>query len=210
MESSRTTQTSKGSARDKLISAAIATVRSKGFAATSVDEICQAAGVTKGAFFHHFATKEALAVAAAGAWTNIAEQRIFTEPLWVNIEEPLERLIGHIDFRLSMLDGPIEDFTCFVGTVVQESYNSSTLIRAACDASITAYAERLAQDIQPALDKYNVTEVEALGLAFYIQAVLQGAFILAKAQGGPEIARDSVAHLKRYIIMLFRSKGEKK
>lgn len=203
MKPSRPIQAPKGSARDKLIAAAISTVRFKGFAATSVDEICQAAGVTKGAFFHHFATKEALAIAAAGAWTNIAEQRIFTEPGWVSIDDPLERLIGHIDFRLSMLDGPVEDFTCFVGTVVQESYNSSAPIRAACDASISAYAERLARDIQPAIEKYKVTEADALSLAFYIQAVLQGAFILAKAQGGPEIARDSVAHLKRYIVMLF-------
>lgn len=208
MKSSRTIQTPKSSARDKIIAAAIATVRFKGFAATSVDEICQAAIVTKGAFFHHFATKEALAIAAAGAWTNIAEQRIFTEPDWVRIDDPLDRLIGHIDFRLSMLDGPVEDFTCFVGTVVQESYNSSAPIRAACDASISAYAERLARDIQPAIDKYHVTKVDALDLAFYIQAVLQGAFILAKAQGGPAIARNSVAHLKRYIIMLFEKDGE--
>lgn len=191
------------SAREKLIEAAIATVRYKGFAATSVDEICQAAGVTKGAFFHHFPSKEALGVAAAGAWTDIAEQRIFTLPDWVRIADPLERLIGHIEFRLSMLDGPAEDFTCFVGTMVQESYNSSDPIRAACDASITAYAKRLAEDIQPAIEKYGVQGADALGLAYHVQAVLQGAFIMAKAKGDPQIARDSVAHLKRYVVMLF-------
>ncbi len=211
MSTSRTSNAPTASAREKLIAAAIATVRYKGFSATSVDEICQAAGVTKGAFFHHFASKEALAVAAASAWTDIAEQRIFTAPGWVRIADPLERLIGHIDFRLSMLDGPVEDFTCFVGTIVQESYNSSNAIRAACDASITAYAKRLAEDIQPAIDTYGIVgDVNALGLAFYIQAVLQGAFILAKAKGSPEIARDSVAHLKRYILMLFGREGESK
>jgi TetR/AcrR family transcriptional regulator, transcriptional repressor for nem operon len=192
-------------AREKLIEAAIATVRYKGFSATSVDEICAAAGVTKGAFFHHFASKEALAVAAAGAWTDIAEQRIFTLPDWVRIADPLDRLMGHIEFRLAMLDGPVEDFTCFVGTLVQEAYNSSDPIRAACDASITAYARRLAEDIQPAIGQYGIGyAVSALGLAYHIQAVLQGAFILAKAQGSPEIARDSVAHLKRYVDMLFK------
>jgi TetR/AcrR family transcriptional regulator, transcriptional repressor for nem operon len=192
-------------AREKLIEAAIATVRYKGFSATSVDEICAAAGVTKGAFFHHFASKEALAVAAAGAWTDIAEQRIFTLPDWVRIADPLDRLMGHIEFRLAMLDGPVEDFTCFVGTLVQEAYNSSDPIRAACDASITAYARRLAEDIQPAIGQYGIGYgVSALGLAYHIQAVLQGAFILAKAQGSPEIARDSVAHLKRYVDMLFK------
>jgi TetR/AcrR family transcriptional regulator, transcriptional repressor for nem operon len=197
-------------AKEKLVEAGIATVRYKGFSATSVDEICAAAGVTKGAFFHHFESKEALAVAAAGAWTDIAEQRIFTLPDWVRIADPLERLMGHIEFRLSMLDGPVEDFTCFVGTMVQETYNSSDPIRAACDASITAYAERLAEDIQQAIDRYGTLyDVTALGLAFHIQAVLQGAFILAKAKASPEIARDSVAHLKRYVLMLFGKEGEK-
>ncbi len=201
----------KASAREKLIEAAITSVRYKGFSATSVDEICAAAGVTKGAFFHHFASKEALAVAAAGAWTDIAEQRIFTLPDWVRIADPLDRLIGHIEFRLSMLDGPAEDFTCFVGTMVQEAYNSSDPIRAACDASITAYAKRLAEDIAPAIAQYGMVEgVTALSLAFHIQAVLQGTFILAKAKGSPEIARDSVAHLKRYVLMLFGREGEEK
>ncbi len=204
MNASRTVETPKSSARDKLIAAAIATVRYKGFSATSVDEICAAAGVTKGAFFHHFASKEALAVSAAGAWTDIAEQRIFTAPDWVRINDPLERLIGHIDFRLSMLDGPAEDFTCFVGTVVQEAYNSSDPIRAACDASITAYANRLAEDIEPLVAQYGMEgSASALGLAYHIQTVLQGAFIMAKAKGDPQIARDSVAHLKRYVLMLF-------
>lgn len=196
-----------GSARDKLIAAAISTVRYRGFSATSVDEICQAAGVTKGAFFHHFASKEALAVAAAGAWTDMAEQRIFTLPDWTRLADPLDRLLGHIDFRLSMLDGPAEDYTCFVGTMVQESYNSSDPIRAACDASIRAYAVRLSEDIQQAIDTHGIAEgVTAFSLSYHIQAVLQGAFILAKANGHPVIARDSVMHLKRYIAMLFTQK----
>ena len=53
----------RGEARARLIEAARSLVRRKGFAATSVDDLCVAAGVTKGAFFHHFASKEALGVA---------------------------------------------------------------------------------------------------------------------------------------------------
>ncbi len=193
----------------KLIEAAQTLVRRQGYAATSVDEICAGAGVTKGAFFHHFASKEALAVAAASAWTDRAAELIFTLPPWTRIEDPLERLIAHIDFRAAMMDGPAEGFTCYVGTMVQESFASSETLRQASDESITAYSERLAEDIEAAIATYGIRDgVSALSLAYHVQAVLQGAFILAKAKADPAIARESAAHLKRYVIMLF-DRGER-
>jgi TetR/AcrR family transcriptional regulator, transcriptional repressor for nem operon len=202
--SSRTALKKPINARSKLLEAATTIVRQKGYAATSIDDLCKAAGVTKGAFFHHFPSKEALAVAGAQAWTDHAQARIFTDAPWMRFDDPLDRLLAHIDFRLAMLDGPVEGFTCFVGTMVQETFATNDNIRAACDASITAYAERLAEDVQAAVDRHGVGHgVTALGLAYHIQAVLQGAFILAKSKGDPAIARESVIHLKRYVQMLF-------
>jgi TetR/AcrR family transcriptional repressor of nem operon len=44
----------------------------------------------------------------------------------------------------------------------------------------------------------------AKSLAFHTQAVVQGAFILAKAKNGPAIASESIDHLRRYIELLFK------
>lgn len=193
----------RGSARAKLIAAAHATVRKQGYAATTVDQICGAAGVTKGAFFHHFESKEALAVAAAEGWTERARP-MFEMPPHTRLDDPLDRLLGHVDFRLAMLDGPTEDYTCFVGTMVQEAYMTSDRIRAACEASINAYCEALTPDIAATMTRHGTPDgVTALGLAQHIQSVLQGSFVLAKTTNDPAIARESVTHLKRYIGMLF-------
>jgi TetR/AcrR family transcriptional repressor of nem operon len=201
---SRSIQAGPANARSKLLDAAMGLVRLKGYAATSIDDLCKAAGVTKGAFFHHFKSKEALAVAGAQQWTDHARARIFTDAPWMRPEDPLERLLAHIDFRQAMIDGPAEGFTCFVGTMVQEAFATNDNIRAACDASITTYAERLAEDIQAAIDRHGIGHrATAIGLAYHIQAVLQGAFILAKAKGNPAMARETVIHLKRYVEMLF-------
>lgn len=197
----------RGAARAALIAAAHQLVKRQGYAATSVDDICRAAGVTKGAFFHHFASKEALGVAAAEAWTARAAP-LFSEPPYARLPDPLDRLLGHIDFRASLIGGAAEDYTCFVGTMVQEAHASSAAIRDASGASIAAYAERLAEDIAAAFDEYGIAagpdaSISALSLAYHIQAVLQGSFVIAKARNDPAAARDSVAHLKRYVTMIF-------
>lgn len=191
------------SAREKLLDAAIKLVREKGFAATSVDELCREAGVTKGAFFHHFESKEALAVAAADYWTETSSA-IFMNADYNRHADPLDRFLGYLDFRAEILEGPVAEFSCFAGTTLQETYASSEAIRDAAYASIAGHSARLAADLDEAIKQHGARDgVTGESLGLHTQAVLQGAFILAKGQGGPAIARESVAHLKRYILMLF-------
>lgn len=191
------------SARDKLLDAALGIIRAKGYAATSVDDLCKAAHVTKGAFFHHFATKEALAVAVAKNWSQVTSA-LFASAPYHDHADPVDRVLSYIDFRTGLIDGPIEAFTCLVGTMVQETYQSSDPIRAACDASITDHATTLEADLAEAMQTSGVSGTTAKSLALHTQAVLQGAFIIAKAQGNAKAARESAAHLKHYFEMLFK------
>ncbi len=190
-------------AKAKLLEAAVVLIRTKGFAGTSVDDLCAAAGVTKGAFFHHFPSKEALGVAAAEFWSETTGA-FFREAPYNWRDDPLDRVLGYIDFRSQLIEGPVEGFTCVAGTMVQEAFHTSPAIRDACDASISGNAAMLEADIAEAIERHGVTGVTAKSLSLHIQAVLQGGFILAKAKGGADIARESVAHLKRYFEMLFR------
>jgi predicted enzyme related to lactoylglutathione lyase/AcrR family transcriptional regulator len=203
MGASKTIPTKPETARGKLLQAALGTIRAKGYSATSVDELCAAAGVTKGAFFHHFPSKEALAVAAADYWSETTGA-LFASAPYHRHADPLDRVLGYIDFRAGLLEGPLETFTCLAGTMVQEAFSVSPAIRAACEASIFGHARTLEADIAAAMERHGVSGVTARSLALHTQAVLQGAFILAKARGGADVATDSVAQLKRYFILLFR------
>lgn len=193
-------------AREKLLDAALSVIRSRGYAAARVDDICTAAGVTKGAFFHHFESKEAMAVAAADYWSRITGA-LFAGAPYHDQENPLERILAYVDFRIGLITGDTAEYTCLVGTMVQEAYDASPLIRRACEASICGHAETLVSDIEAARDLYHITESSwtARDLALHTQAVLQGAFILAKATGDPGSAIESAQHLRRYLSLLFRS-----
>ncbi len=191
-------------ARQKLLDAALRVVRTKGYAATTVDELCAAAGVAKGSFFHHFKSKEALAVAAADYWSETTDAFFAAGP-YHRHADPLDRLLGYIDFRRSILIGQVPQFTCLVGTMVQEVYDSSPEIRAACDASISNHAAKIETDIAAAMKQRGLSpDWTAQSLALHTQAVLQGAFILAKAKNSAAAAAASVDHLRRYVEFLFQ------
>jgi TetR/AcrR family transcriptional repressor of nem operon len=192
-----------GGARNKLLDAALLIIREKGYAATSVDELCAEAGVTKGAFFHHFKSKGALGVAAAHHWSEITGAFFETAPYHKH-SDPLERVLGYLDFRKAILKGEIAEFTCLVGTMVQEIYDTNPDIREACEASISTHAAKVESDIADAIKFYRIRAPwTAEGLALHMQAVLQGAFILAKAKGNAAVVEASIDHLRRYVELLF-------
>jgi TetR/AcrR family transcriptional regulator, transcriptional repressor for nem operon len=88
--------------------------------------------------------------------------------------------------------------------MVQEVYESNPAIRDACEVSISGHAEKVEADIAEAMKFYRIrAKWTAKNLALYTQAVLQGAFILAKAKGGADIAAASIDHLHRYVELLF-------
>lgn len=181
--------------RDRLLAAAIDVIRVKGYSATRVDDIAAAAGVTKGSFFHHFATKEDCARAATAHWSSLSET-LFAGAGYRTMASPSERVLGYIDFRMSLLTGPVATYACYVGTVLHEVHDTHPALAADSAASMLKDAAKLEVDLAAAL---GPDAAEAHDLAIHILAVIQGALLIATAEGGNQGARASLGHLRRYL-----------
>ena len=191
--------------RLRFLDAAVQVIRERGYEAATIDDLCRTAGLTKGSFFHHFRSKEDLALAAADHFSGGADALFAGAPYHAHAD-PLDRVLGYVDFRRAILRGSLPEFTCLLGTMVQETYDTHPALREACDTHISAHAATVAEDIETARALHAPSadwSAESLGL--FTQAVLQGAFILAKAKGGPAVAEDCLSHLHRYLELLFAS-----
>jgi TetR/AcrR family transcriptional regulator, transcriptional repressor for nem operon len=190
------------SPRTKLLDATFQVVRAQGYAGASVDDICREAGVTKGSFFHHFKSKDELAIAATEHWTAVTGNLFATAP-FSSIKNPRERVLGYIDFRASLIQGDLPDFTCLIGTLVQETFDTHPAIREACNLAILAHARTVEKDLADAKRVYaRKAAWEPAGVALFTQAAIQGAFILAKAQNDPNAARQTITHVRNYVASL--------
>jgi TetR/AcrR family transcriptional regulator, transcriptional repressor for nem operon len=202
-------QAASENSRTRLLAATIDLVRSNGYAATRVEDVCAAAGVTKGSFFHHFASKEDLAIAAADQWNDRAAQ-LFASAPYTAEADPLSRLLGYVNFRKELLDGEIWEWSCYAGTTIQETHETYPAIRDACASSITHHVAMLKAMIEDVLQDYPVANLDAGSLAVHIQAVIQGGFIMAKANQDARAAHDSIDHLYRYLLLLFATHKKRK
>ncbi len=189
-----------------VLDAALQVVRTKGYAATTLDDLCAAAGVSKGSFFHHFPGKEDMALAAIAHWNHVTGE-VFAHAAFQKKKDPRDRVLGYIDFRKELLQGQAQDYSCLLGTLVQETFATHPRLRDACDAGISAHARTIARDIAAAKalhapDAHWDPEV----LALFTQATLQGAFVLAKARDNAAIAGACVDHLRQHVAHLLGAK----
>ncbi len=198
----------KAATRTKLLEAARDTIRLKGYSATTVDDVCAAAGLTKGSFFHHFSSKEQLGIAAAEQFGEMAAEIFGSAPYHGHVD-PRDRVLGYVDFRASMLQGDITQYTCLLGTMVQEVYATHPEVRAVCDQQMSAHIAEMVLDIEAAKQRYAPDATwNSDSVGYFMQAVLQGAFVYSKAKQSPQVAIDCLVHLRSYLESLFTEQSQ--
>ncbi len=189
--------------KQKLLDAAQELMLAKGYTATSVEEICDAAELTKGSFFHYFEGKEHLGRLVAQRFA-ASMQQLFQSAPFNQRKDPLERVLGRVDFLIELTRGPHTRKGCLLGTFVQELSGTHPKIRSVCATCFDDAAQSFKQDLEAAKAKYTPrARWSPQSLAEHLTAVVQGAIILAKAKQDPKIMEESLTHFREYLQCVF-------
>jgi len=183
--------------RELLIRAASELIRRHGYDATSVEAICREAGVSKGAFFHHFASKQDLAVHALKSWDEFGAA-LFAGAPFAQLADPLERLLACMDAQIEFFGRPELLKSCLAGTVAQEVSATHPELRGAAQLCFAHAGERFAALLRDAAESRAV-DLAAPAYADLWMAALQGALVLAKASHDERVI-PSTLQLTRDLI----------
>lgn len=191
--------------KEKLLDAAQQLMLAKGFVATTVDEICEEAGLTKGSFFHYFESKEDLGKAALNRFVSTKAQAIQQAPFRQK-RDPLQRVYGYLDCMIHMSKTSEAPRGCLLGNFAQELSDTHQNIRSQCAQHFDQWANTFKKDLDEAKAKYAPkASFDTQSLAEHFIAVVEGALILAKAKQEREPIAEHIQHFKRYVKSLFES-----
>jgi len=193
----------------KLVDAGVNLMRSRGFNATTVDDVCAAAGVTKGGFFHYFKSKEDLATAAIIRFHELRARESADAP-FRRLADPLERVFGRLDFAKESWGGN-RGLTkgCLVGMFAQELSFTNPELRLVCEDRFARVAKDFEADLAEAKALHTPRAAfEPKRLAMLYVSIVQGSLMLAKAAESNRVLVENIEQFRAYLQTLFgRSSG---
>lgn len=189
--------------RQRLVDATVRLILKQGFAATTVDQICEESGLTKGGFFHHFENKEAIGKAAA-EWWGAFGAGLYAEA-WKDAGlDPLEQIHRLLDIMAGFTRRPDEVCTCVVGMLSQELAQSHPAMREECARQLGIWTENVAAMLRAARKKHRPNaSFDPVAVAWFLNSLWQGSMLIGKTVRSPELIRRNLKIARQYVDGLF-------
>jgi len=200
----KTAKSGRPATRQKLLDAAVKLMRIKGFNATSVEDICDFADVTKGGFFHYFPSKQAVAKAAVEHYRR-TRQLAFEQAPFRKLADPLERVYGRLNFiKNDLLECVQVTGGCLVGMFAQELAVTHPLLRQTCLNAFLSMTLEFEKDLVAAKACHAPqADFDPKRLANLFMAIYQGSLLLAKAADSHTIVEENFDQFARLLAGLF-------
>ncbi len=168
--------------RDALLKAGLRVVHERGYSATSVRDIVQAAGVAQGSFTNHFGTKEAFGLEILEIFYEPIRQ-LMADTLLDDSRSPLERLHSWAEAGIHGLNQNGEWNGCLLGNYAGEANAAIDTIQERLSAIFGQQQKNIAYCLRAAVKAGELpASTDCEDLALFIHSAFEGALLIAKAQ----------------------------
>lgn len=188
--------------QERLILATQALILRQGYTATTVDQICTEAKLTKGSFFHHYANKEAIGGAAIDAWGAMGT-RLYSAAWSDPTMDPLAQLNRMFDIMISFTKGE-EPCACVIGMMAQELAQSHPELATLCAKHLDDWTGHVARMLDAAKKKHKpVKPFDSQRVGWFLNSIWQGSMLIGKVRQKPQTIVDNLEQARAYVAALF-------
>src|SRR5436190_12768726 len=195
------------SARDRILATTTTLLLERGYGATPIDEICRAAGITKGGLFYHFDSKDELVSAAVErffARLVAAGEAARSEP----VTGAFAALDAYVESLPELIESPLLTRGCLLGAMAIQTTESHPAVWSAARSALGEWRAGLVSLIDAAAVEQSV-RVDSTELADRLLAAGEGGMLLDRSGVSAGAAVAAVSHFRRYLSHLFPG-GESK
>ncbi|WP_342235025.1 TetR/AcrR family transcriptional regulator [Inquilinus sp. OTU3971] len=168
--------------RATLVQAGLGIIHAEGYAATGIQAIVEEAGVPKGSFYNHFASKEAFGAEVIDAYSERGQTKlrdILTDPA----RPPLARLEAYFDDRIDAFRASDHVRGCLMGNFSAEAADHSDLIRERLAGHFAAWTDLIETCIAEAQAEGSVNgRFPAALLAGFVMNSWEGALLRMRVE----------------------------
>lgn len=181
--------------RARLIAAAKDLLWERGFESTSPRDILDHSGAGQGSFYHHFASKKALAAAALSEMRD--EELATMRAIFAAEKPPLERIADYLNSERWPLRG------CRLARLANEGAMEDEALRQPVAAYLETVAGLLAATIRDAQARGELAgDVDAKVAASTLLAIIEGGFVLSRAHWDEGRMGEVIEGAIRYVESL--------
>lgn len=194
--------------RQRLVQATVRLILRQGYTATTVDQVCAEAGLTKGSFFHHFENKEAIGRAAVEWWSAMGTEQYAAA--WSDPgKDPLEQLRAMLGIMEHFATRSEEPCVCVIGMMAQEMSGTHAEMRALCGEKLGEWTGHVARLLAAAREVHRPrVAFDAEEVAWFLNSLWQGSMLVAKARLDRGVIVGSLRHARAYLDGLFGPAGD--
>jgi len=188
-----------------LLDTAQALVERNGFAGTSVDQILEASGSSKGAFFHHFPSKQALADALVTRYVDADLEMLATGLAGsAEIADPVAKVLAFVGFYEQWAETLLDSETsCLYIAALTERDLLDGSTQREVERGIRGWRNALAELLVDAYAAAGVTDGPDVDeLADHLFATFEGAFLLCRALGSADPMRAQLRVYRQLVASL--------
>ena len=200
-------QTKGEKTRERILDVAYESIVQKGFAATSIEELVEAAGITKSGFFYHFRDKNDMARQLFDRF--LAEDESIVDTLAERARElsddPLQSFLIFLNLYAQMMDD-MESLHpgCMVASVTYQERLFDPEVRQMNVDYLVRTRGRFAEWLEQIVAKYPpLMEADLAALADHLTIIVEGAIIYAKALRDPGMMGRQTRLFRNHVKLLF-------